>query len=78
MSDAEHEHHTDCLKLLATITLEKLPALPLSKQLMACEALASVLKTQCPREAAAAAGMADALRRAEACQMTFADLLRHA
>lgn len=75
MSDADYEHITDGLKLVARITLENISALPLGQKIMACDGLAHALKADCPIESRAATELADALRSAEFRQSNFLALL---
>lgn len=75
MSDAEHEYQTESLRLVARLTMTAARDLPLQHQLMACDGLSDLLRSKCPREAHAAAQMAEHLRRAEAAQTVMRELL---
>jgi hypothetical protein len=75
MTDLEHDHLTAGLRLVASITLESMKSLPLTQQITACDGLHHALKANCPNEAKAAAATADALRRADAAQLTFREIL---
>ena len=75
MNDQDPDHTANCLRLVAALTLESLKTLPLLKQIMACDGLHQALKQQLPVEARAAEEVAASLRRADACQLTFREIL---
>ncbi len=63
------------LRLAATLTMKSLHTLPLHLQAEVCDGLAAALTGHCPGGAKAAAAAADALRRADVCQLTFREIL---
>lgn len=78
MPEAEQEHISASLRLIAVITMDHIKTLPIQQQIMACDGLQHALSAMCPDEARAALAAADALRRAEAAQMNFAEMLHAA
>ncbi len=76
MTDSDHT--AAGLRLVAALTLEHMKPLPIAQQILACDGLAAALSGGCAREARAAADTAEALRRADACQLVFREILNAA
>ncbi len=72
----ETEHAQDCARAVAEVAFASLKGQPAGRQLLICSGLNLLLGSHLPQLAQAANQIAENLRRAEAAQLVFADLLK--